>query len=221
MAAGKQNINALIDALDNGPGGPSFYVEQAIERVVKPSDKELIISKLEQFPLLAGVVVKNSWEEDAKPILLEGLSYGGHVDYNWIMALTHLNDPKVGAKLKGWILRHPTAFYYKQISKMPGASFSLEELEEAWGRTMDDKWNRYTFGFEVAAKGSKDALLDVADAINSQELDLDHMDLKPMAVAKLAGYDGPAKGFKDWFEKNRDHLEFDKAKGHFIVKGPN
>ena len=68
---GPQNLDLLIEALQSGY---NYHLERAIDDMVQPDQKQLILQALPDTPGLINTVVNHGWQEEARPAVLAGLT---------------------------------------------------------------------------------------------------------------------------------------------------
>jgi hypothetical protein len=218
---GPENLDVLLDALDRTNAFPAQpYLDESILELARPQDKPLIVSSLAANLQLIDVVMKFSWQNDCRDVLIAVLRDDQQTSLprNWLLALASLKDPATYPYLKAYLLRAGNRqLTYNAIKKLPGI-----DLRE----TVDAAW-------KLAKRGSHETMIDAsamaidigyADALAALVNVLKENDLsQPRQIeraATLVKRYTPAVGDRTaivaWYDANKTQLAFDPARRKFL-----
>ncbi len=220
---GHANIDLLIKAL-NMRSGPRFnsryHLEYAIKDMAEPSDKEMIIKALPFSTTLIDVIVRYGWEKDVRKILIDKLLYTQYLPTAWIAAVAGFQDPETYDLLKKYFISNGDRIgVYEVIKDLPGIKLD-DAVDEAWKMAKcqeNNDWQKFNTSMVAVEYGNKEALEYLLNnyanprfsyhAMKSRRIIKDHVDFK-----------GSNYEIKNWFNKNKQNIVFDKNDKKFKLK---
>ena len=233
---GSSNLEILLDELAGTairPGTSPHFLQRAIESLVGPQHKQLILDRLVTQPSLITVVEKMGWVDDARPLLIEGLKRRpANLPSQWITYIAKLEDPKTYEALKEAMIQSPQpATVYDAIRDLPGIDLD-EAVRQTWKRLQHRIGNdsaKAGFVTIAIAHGDKDALgafIDIIDVNDTFDLHhkgwafLDRTISPRRVVLKHIDFHGSDAEITVWYEKNYHDLAFDKSRRVFYLPEP-
>ena len=218
MAVGPDHINLLLDRCHDS------YTQSAISRMIEPKHKDLFLSYLAECSDLACIVNEQGWQEEAKPILLDGLrKRPSYLHPCWIQAVALLEDTNTYADLKMYFL----STYHKQnalriIQKLPGMDLS-NEVARIWKQSKYDDASALSEIIPIAlAYNHPDALTIAVQFLREGDLNDSHRRRIVQAIKDFT--DAPTASDRqiiEWYEKNKTILVFDPMVKKFVYNNGN
>lgn len=223
---GPERLGLLLDAVADSRGVFGFndyYLELAICRLARESDKELILKALPEHKFLAKVIVEKGWEKDAKETLVNKLTTSRDpLPSEWIQAVVTLSDPATYKDIK-WYLLHNDGRYqtYELIRDLPGIDLK-ETVAQAWEKTGYHEWEERGVAKMAVDFGHVDALeLLMNYCVEQAEKEFPGSDWEVSEIRKLVlkhlDFRGSNKEIADWIQKNREQLVFDVKTKKYVI----
>ncbi len=217
---GPANVDVLVSEMTTAGFATGQYLEWALEDLVKPQDKALIISHLGESPDLIGIVLDRGWTADARNVLLSALrKHPQYLPTEWINAIAALKDPTTYDDLK-WYLAHGLNpnHTFEAICDLPGIDLT-DAVATAWERSWRDPYTHTSMAAIAGRYGNRQALETLVQAITQPGADPSARDEARNALYLLTGQQSTGATLQKWFDDNKDRLTFDKAKHRWFVEG--
>ncbi len=156
---GAANLDILLNTPTEG-WAPRYYVLDAVATLATDEHKALILAKLPEMPLLARVVLKREWQNDAKDILRRGLEQQANLSSYWIRAAIKTGDPALHPFLLRYLEEGENPFMtYGELRNVAGLDLG-PSIAKAWASTSRSNRHRYLELAPIAmAQGIPEALL--------------------------------------------------------------
>ncbi len=214
---GHENLELLLNINCNHQ--IEFYTISAISLLAQPEDKALILQYLPLKKELVKIVTQKGWEKDAKLILYNELKQMPHyLPIEWIKAIANLQDPLIYEDLKQYlILGSNKKWTYEAIKMLPGIALENTVIQ-AWKNAKRDRWSRNTFAPIALAYGQSDALSAIVESLDSPANDYNAVRYPRKYILQYTYVSGSNNDIREWYDKNKSNLYFDKAKKKYIVK---
>ncbi len=215
---GEEHIQILLDALkSNNPY--NFHLLRAIDRLSTEKSKPQILASLSTAPSLAEILLKNSWQNDARETLIQGL-HQEFLPEDWLRAVASFEDPSTyDALIQHMVHGLNPASTYEVVENLPGIQLD-DAVDKTWQRSKHRHgWQADTFAIIAIGYGKVDALEHLIHVLDSRKPDQEY--LKDQALQALIEHTtahGSTEEIRAWYQQNRDHLVFDSADKKFKVK---
>ena len=208
-------LSLLIKRMDKLSDGRLFHLRAALNYLVRPSDKKMIIDNLSKSPGLIHVVMKFNWAQDAKEIIFKKLEDpGNYLHPAWVACAAKVAKPVDYKILINYFIENNNKQeLYNIIKKLPGIKLD-QAVETVW---LASRWS--------SANENRQCALIAAEyghiaALKTLVEMLDDSNWKLKAYKKivlLTDQSGSKKKIKRWFNANKDKLFFDKTTKHYII----
>lgn len=226
VAVGKEYLPELVDALPVGSSysQSTYHILPAIEQLMMDEgDKELILKSLAKHPRLIRIINNKNWAEDAHDTLVEGLKSGERLSTDWVRAVAALRDPETYPLLREYFISGDNrSWTYEAIKDLP-----IEDMEdavnEAWtAGKYEHEYERHRLADIVVTYGNKEALEYLIHALkfpssNSAAARLNST--SRFIILGLIDFRGSNEELWNWFEANKDQIEFNAETRRFVLQG--
>ena len=217
---GAQNLDVLIEIANRTNSEAAFYLWEAVTKLARPEDKEMVLAALGTHHDLIKLVIKNGWVADAKETLLTVLSKeNGYLPPDWIKAIASLQDPATYPELTKYFIRHSgeRKSTFAAIKNLPGLDLS-QAVAEAWKRARFQSESEAREMIPIAAEYGNIEALDLAVKLLKGGSQNNHeRKLASEALRTFTAATGDDRALVAWFEANRAKLTFDGASKKFVV----
>ncbi len=213
---GHENLELLLTTECNHSA--EFYTIPAITLLAQPEDKGLILQYLPFKKDLVKVVIQKGWEKDAKSILYNELKQEPYyLPIEWIRAVASLQEPSVYEDLKQYLIHGSNKKWtYETINLLPGIELDSAVIQ-AWENAKRDPWSRVAFAPIALAYGQSDALSVIIESLDSSPADYNVIRFPRKYILQYTYVSGSNNDIREWYNKNKSHLYFDKEKKKYIV----
>jgi hypothetical protein len=217
---GSENLDVLVD-IDSRvyATGAARYLRSAIQRLVLPEHKELILQALPIDHHLADVIVHNGWQADARDTLISELRREGQsLPAGWLKAVAALQDPTTYPDIKAYFVRcaNPQQTF-DAIKQLPDLDLA-DAVDQVWKKARNSAPFPMLAACGIAAEfGHLDALNAAVNALKKDRNEY----VQNRAAAILQKYttaSGDHHALVAWFEANKDKLTFDQKAKKFVVQ---
>lgn len=220
---GSKNVPILLESFSRkgGRAGTStFYIDQALEKLVQPEHKEAVLQALPNGKSLAELVVEYHWEEDARDTLLEGLRKESWLPVDWVQAVVNLKDPDTYPALRRYFVTSGSPDrVYKILQAIPFTDWP-EMVDEAWQKERGGYHSNVGMARLAAEYGHLDALDELIDVL--REPTDEYSSWKKRETQKtLWKILDTRRGGTDliaWYDANRKQLVFDVERKVYVVR---
>jgi hypothetical protein len=219
-SVGQGNVDVLVAEMRDAGSATEQYLEWALEDLVKPEDKALIIAHLRDSPDLIEIVLDRGWTADARDVLLSALrKHPQYLPTQWISAVAALKDPTTYDDLKWYLAHGPNPSHtFDAICDLPGIDLT-DAIATAWERSWRDPYTHTSMAAIAGRYGNRQALETLVQAITQPSSDPSVRDEARSALYLLTGQQSTGATLQKWFDDNKDRLTFDKAKHRWFVAG--
>ncbi|MDF7823174.1 ABC transporter permease [Pontiellaceae bacterium B12227] len=211
---GHEHLDILVNTAHYNPANSL----PAIEKLAKPSDKELILKNLNRCGFLAKTVIQFGWLDDARETLIEGLNERDDLPAQWIEAVAALEEPgSYPALTKYFVEGRRKDETYAAIRNLPG--FDIDRaVSKAWKAAKKDSKHDYGLMMPIMLEhGSIEVIRFYGDP--KHELCDCNKDSVIAAVQKHTGQTGTDAELRAWCAANADTLRFDPASQRYLPEG--
>ncbi|MEI6560484.1 MAG: hypothetical protein WCO68_00185 [Verrucomicrobiota bacterium] len=218
---GAENMDVLIDAANKQKYGASFYVWEAVKKLARPEDKEIILAALPAEHSLVSLVLKYGWAADAKEILLSALAdEKSSLPLGWIKAVATLQDPSTYSDLTKYFVRRDgnRRDVFNAIKDLPGIDLT-DAVAESWKRAKFHSESDILEMSPIAAEyGNIEALDAAVKLLKSDSKNNYERKRASEILRKFTPATGNDPALLAWHDANRANLAFDAASKKFIPK---
>jgi len=210
---GSEHLDLLVEEYSH-----SYHLRTALPKMVDSSHKDFVIQHLDEFPWLAGSVLKHEWSEAARDILIRGIArQSDNLNTEWFKAVAAFEDPSTYDDLVTYFVQQDhNERTYRVLKQINGIDLD-KAVARAW------KTARYGYDYEVRymipiaiAHGHIDALGQgienyIVDAGSNSHSKKQIRNV----VKKHTGLTGSDEEIAAWFKDNKEALTFDKGTGMY------
>jgi hypothetical protein len=203
---GPENLDLLVPLA----GNPSHYEVTAIQFMVRPEHKDLILNNLQEMPSLAGVVLAAGWQRDARDILLDMLRGKNYVEMSIVKAVAALEDPETYPLLLDYFVNGAYPLYtYNTIKNLPGIDLA-EAFQTVWEKALSENGKELLLLVDSALeRGIQDALRVATEALNDEGVPDYRKKHLRTSFEKYTGIGGTDEQLRKWYLANKGALHFD------------
>lgn len=216
-AVGTEHLDLLIT---KSMGKNSYFSMRAIERLLKPEHKDLILKNLALRKELITLVIKYEWIDDARQILVDGVRQRENIflPIEWVNLVASFNDPSTYSGLTDYFIHGANRrMTYGAIRNLPGIELD-DAVSKAW------KKSKYADVFQsvniipIALEyGHTDALGKAVSLLDSNDPFQTSLSMRKN-IEKFTGQTGSNEALREWYRTNKDRLRFDAETKRFVVE---
>ena len=209
---GEDNLDLLVEALGTHQSG-DYHLIEAIARLVREEHQAYVLEQLPLHAKLVTIVYRHGWEEDARDILIDGLSSGPrHIPGDWIKAAARLDDPRIPDALVSMMVRgRQTVAIYHALEQFGGLDLD-RIVHETWVENPSrDPVSRAVFARIAISHGIRDALVFVARTLIQGELPEYQRRALRTILKRSVDHRGTDREIALWVLENPDALQFDSV----------
>jgi ABC-type transport system involved in multi-copper enzyme maturation permease subunit len=217
---GPENLDVLIGCSTRlGSCSQKTYISSAIQRLVRPEDKALILQALADDRDLVQLVINFGWQADARDILISGLNQDKQdLPEDWIKAVALLHDPSTYPALKAYFVnRGDKQDTLNAIKGLPGIDLP-DAVGEMWKKARYGSSYDVMNAYEIAAEYGHVDALETATGILKKEKNQYQLKRARAVITKLTPASGDDATLIAWFQANRDKLAFDPQSKKFQLQ---
>ena len=211
---GSKNMESLLKA--SARYSRNFYLKIAIDNLILPEHKDMLLMHLVYCRDLAEIVDKMNWEEDARETLLAVLEkQPEYLPTEWIHCIAKLKDPATIPALKWFFVNGSNqSWTYRSIKDMPGIDLN-NEVREIWQNPDLDSWAKDSMAVIAAEFGHRSGLDHL---IHKLENASEEWDAKEMSkhIKKVLKSDLKDAELIKWYKWHKDELVFDEEERRFV-----
>ncbi len=214
---GRDNVDLILQASKPGVQWTKYGIE-AINILVDDKDRNLILENLESNYALSKVVFKKGWCKEAEHILSDMISASsGYLPSETIKCIASLKNPEhypilISYMTRGWNA-HTT---YGVIKNLPGIELT-NALQLAWEGS---RGKNYQIGYltkDTLSTGYLPAFHFLFETIDDNYR-VPHTIYDAKSLIKQFTYQlGTKQDLKQWYEKNKDNIVFDKDSKKYVI----
>jgi hypothetical protein len=230
---GAENVDLLAAAARDTH---NYYLNRAIDHLVQPDQKALVIADLPTNIDLLSTVIHHGWQADAREVLIAGLAANKgdpnvprqgnqpfpYIGTNWIQAVAGFKDPATYPALREYFVNHADVFTYRTLAALPGFD-SAGALRDAWARAQSNSGREAWRVGNLLPLAAQAGYPDVPATLLKLLSDRSQRFPYPRQEArKIAHQYTPAIGKTDdelaaWFKANGANLVFDPAQKKYVL----
>lgn len=164
---GPEHLDVLFEVLGNRKH--NHYLRYAIEALIGPGHKQLVLEQLPKHPGLIGYIKQYRWEQDARESVLQQLRDQPDTSPKLFFDVALLYDDEESCKvLRNVFVEHPErGKYYEGLRRHKGIDID-EAVGEAWLEAKNDSGEVVAFAQIAASHGHIDALATLIDYIDKK-----------------------------------------------------
>jgi hypothetical protein len=198
------------------------YVKVAVEDLVRPEHKALMLKWLPLQESLAELMQGEGWVQDMRPFLLPRIAQrDGNTDLGVLQAAAGLRDPAAYNDLI-WHFENDLngPHLYDALKNLPGIQLK-EAVLRAW--TASKSWTdwqahtRYLLAPAAMDYGATDALELAIEKLDSPDTAGQDQEVAALrwAIFQRTGQSGSNEELRAWFKANKGKLVFDEKSRMF------